>query len=186
LDASLVLNGYAALFGLLRHDAAADDVDPQRIQFRRYLDMRYRNEGTEITVPLEDVEAIDPAVIGARFHEAHDTLYGYRQIDETITVVSLRVKAFAPPNQLTFADLASAFRRHHAQSSLETDPPRVRIAHFGKYGSVSTPVVSRASLLKSPRLGPAIIEESDTAIVVPPNWTATLDDLANVVLTTRS
>jgi N-methylhydantoinase A len=59
-----------------------------------------------------------------------------------------------------------------------------RTAYFGpEVGERAVPVVRRPHLRDSEIIGPAIVEEFDTTVVVPPGWRATLDRLANVVLT---
>ena len=72
-------------------------------------------------------------------------------------------------------------------------PPRVepargpaglaRTAYFGReHGSLSTPVIGRGDLDGTPRSGPLIVEEYDATTIVPPDWSARLDDYGNIRL----
>ena len=49
-------------------------------------------------------------------------------------------------------------------------------------GRVDTPVIGRGRLELEPRSGPLIIEEYEGTCVVPPDCTAHLDGLGNVVI----
>jgi len=64
----------------------------------------------------------------------------------------------------------------------------VRRAYFGQgqgqgqgAGWLETRVVNR-SALNAPREGPCIVEEYDSTCLIPPGWTARLDEYGNVVL----
>jgi N-methylhydantoinase A len=81
-------------------------------------------------------------------------------------------------------DLAASFER--AAQSASRAPATVRPAYFGpQAGEMAARVMTRAGLLDGPLVGPAIIEEFDTTIVIPPNWKAELDRFANVVLAAK-
>jgi N-methylhydantoinase A/oxoprolinase/acetone carboxylase beta subunit len=45
-----------------------------------------------------------------------------------------------------------------------------------------TRVISRSMLAGVACRGPAIVQEYDTTVVVPPDWTAALDDHGNILL----
>ena len=45
-----------------------------------------------------------------------------------------------------------------------------------------TRVISRSMLAGAGCHGPAIVQEYDTTVVVPPDWTAALDDCGNILL----
>src|SRR5258706_492887 len=74
----------------------------------------------------------------------------------------------------------AAFAEHAAKAApVESS----REAYFGpQTGRVHTRVIQRASLVQGKCQGPAIIEEFDSTIVVPPRWSASLDRLGNVVM----
>jgi N-methylhydantoinase A/oxoprolinase/acetone carboxylase beta subunit len=59
--------------------------------FERYVDLRYRGQSYEITVPYRDRE---------RFHEAHRKLYGYDHPKREVQAVTARVKAVAPLDKI--------------------------------------------------------------------------------------
>ncbi len=96
----------------------------------------------------------------------------------------MRVRAIAPARSVAVRDLAASFER--AAKTAPRASAQVRQAYFGpQAGEMAARVVTRASLLEGPLAGPAIIEEFDTTIVIPPGWRAELDRFANVVLSAR-
>ena len=52
-------------------------------------------------------------------------------------------------------------------------------------GGLRTRVISRSMLTGGKCHGPAIVQEYDTTVVVPPGWTAALDDHVNILLKRR-
>ncbi len=56
-----------------------------------------------------------------------------------------------------------------------------RQAYFGDAGWLDTPVLRRSDVGTSCD-GPAIVEEYDATCVIPPGWTARLDDYGNILL----
>ncbi len=58
-----------------------------------------------------------------------------------------------------------------------------RQVYFGKdIGWVQTPLTSRQSLDTSAQNGPLVIEEYDSTTIVPPGWTAKIDQLKNILV----
>lgn len=100
---------YDALSGVFRHltDAANIWLDEEKVpegarQTRRMANLRYRNQGYELTVPWRG-EGVDPASVEATigaFHEAHERRYGFSQPDTIVEFTTVRVDAvgrFHPP-----------------------------------------------------------------------------------------
>jgi N-methylhydantoinase A len=51
-------------------------------------------------------------------------------------------------------------------------------------GFIDCPAYERARIAKGQRItGPAVVEDRDSTVVVPPRWIATTDHLGNLVLT---
>ncbi len=62
--------------------------------FERSLDLRYRGQSYEITLPFAERD---------NFHEAHRKLYGYDHHDQDVEAVTARVKAVAPLDKIDLA-----------------------------------------------------------------------------------
>jgi N-methylhydantoinase A len=182
IDAATLQRHYDALAERVLLEVAKETVDPAAVRLERFLDLRYQRQTSELTIAVPD--PLPTASLAARmaelFHAEHQHTYGYRRQNEPITVVNLRLKAFAPTQSLSFKELAESSGASAAQRK-PTD--EVRPAYFGStYGEQPTRLLSREVLARGKIHGPLILEEFDTTIVVPPGWVASLDELGNIVL----
>jgi N-methylhydantoinase A len=188
-----ILARYEQLKDRARAEMIAEGVDPSAIRFEQQVDLKYGYQMYEMTLPFPDeVDSSNLAVTLARlFTDAHDQAYGYHRHDP-IELMSLRLRALASAASLTFTELAG---RYSAESSQVASPSAglayraeggkqsERKAFFGPaHGLLTTPLRSRFALT-GPEQGPIIIEEPDTTVVVPPNWTVERDRFGNLALT---
>ena len=143
-------------------------VPKERRALRRAADVRYRRQAYELTVPLADGpitrEMLD--ALAALFHDRHRRTYGHANPNEAVQLVNLRLTASGRSPELIL-------RQHGGVAR----PTRERSAWFAETGFVPCPVHWRDSLDAGASLtGPAIVEALDTTIVIPPGWTARVDD----------
>ena len=176
-DAGTRLDG--AWDGIAAEAEAMLEVDgfpPSRRRIERFAAMRYQGQAFELTIPVGP-GGLETIELAEAFGREHERTYGHRAgPDEPIEVINLRVIARgipetpAVPDRLSIADPDSGTR----------PPPRP--AYFGpRHGWHDTTVLLRPDLA-TPRPGPAIIEEYGSTCVVPPGFTATLDDFGNIIL----
>ena len=105
--------------------------------------------------------------------------YGYRREDDTIAIVSVRLKATVRTPSLSFRELGAYF----GQSAKRAAQPNSRRAYFGpQYGELDTRILGRGDLIEQAVVGPLIVEEFDTTVVVPSQWQASVDAYGNIVL----
>lgn len=155
-----------AILAALASAAAADlGVSPGEpgVRVERSVDARFLGQSHDLTVAWEPSrEAVE-----ARFFSRYAQVYGIEQRGEVELVgYRVRVTLAAPPEP-------------PAEPPAEPPPggsPRSRLAYFAELGGYAgTPVHTRATLGLLPRLpGPAIVEDAESTIVVPPGWTALL------------
>ena len=110
-----------------------------------------------------------------RFEAEHLARYGHAFSGEfPVEIVNLRVVGARRPEGL----VEPAF-----DPALHRGPDARRRVFFGPAaGLVETPVIGRGRLGAEPRPGPLVLEEYEGAAVVPPDCTARLDGLGNVVI----
>ena len=164
-------------------DRAAQEArhEPPGLTYERLLDLRYKRQSSELTLPLPaQVEAADiRQVLAESFHAAHEQTYGYRREDDTIAIVSVRLKATIRTQSLSFSELGGSF----SQAAEKTAQPGSRRAYFGRQqGELNTRILSRSALVEHAVAGPLIVEEFDATVVVPPRWQASVDAYGNIVL----
>ncbi|GAB1822406.1 hydantoinase/oxoprolinase family protein [Herbidospora sp. RD11066] len=133
----------------------------------RTADLRYYGQAYEVRVPAGgDVEA--------RFHEAHQKLYGYGYRDDprhAVEWVNLRVSGIGPITR-------PAIARRHEQIE-EATPLCTRDVHFD--GWARTVIYRRRDLGAGAVVhGPAVIEEYGSTLPLHPGFTAVMDDYGNL------
>jgi N-methylhydantoinase A len=137
-------------------------------------DMRYRGQANEVTVdfPSDPRQSRDTAELRRIFEASYERLYGLRLDDIGVEVVSWRVTAVGPSiDRQSEVDLPAS----------EGGPKSTRRAVFGG-GAQSVDVYDRAALAQDQHVvGPAIVEERETTIVILPGWEARVDRLGCIV-----
>ena len=154
----------------------AEDIPDEQVCFSISTDLRYRGQSFDISVPLAgatiDAAAID--VAERAFEREFARSYGHLGPRREFELVTLRLVASAD--------------RAHASGTAWADPPGGRAwpdreCYFGPtLGMQRSRVVARADLVGGLVNGPAIVQEYDTTIVVPPGWRASLDASGIIVL----
>jgi N-methylhydantoinase A len=151
-------------------------VPPERRAMPRQADLRYRRQAYELTVPIEDgpVTRVSLDAAMAAFHAKHELTYGHANRSEPVQLVNLRLTAIGRLPAMKLAqpgDSASA-------------RVRTRDVWFAGQGFTATPVYWRPGLAAGAVVtGPAIVEAVDSTTVVPPGWTARVDDMGFIRLT---
>jgi N-methylhydantoinase A len=155
-----------------------DGYGPEEIVARRQVDLQYVGQAYELKVPVTSGQPISEIV--EAFEAEHERNYGHRAENGQVKFVSLRVIASVETPE---GQAAWPFGEKAIDNKRATGTPREREAYFGKkHGQLRTPVFARADMLVQRSKGPLIIEEYDSTIVVPPDWTARLDTHQNVIL----
>jgi N-methylhydantoinase A len=151
----------------------ADGFGQDRVAFAWEADLRHEGQASELTIHFD---GDDPDDLRRRFIEEYEKTYGYRD-DSPIELVKLRVVGRGLSAQrLDFKQLTIAAPAAAAAAAQ-------RHVHFVRGSAATiTEVVPRAALAPRPRRGPLIVEEFDATIVVPPDASAHLDAIGNIVL----
>lgn len=158
--------------GLAALGEAGCGRDQVRLEYG--ADLRYFGQQNELSITFagDPRPARDREMIRAAFEIAYLAQYGVNPSHVPLEIVSWRLTALGP--EIPFG----------AQAALAETPARPRSHRpVGLWPEASdVPVYDRASLALGQSLdGPAIIEERETTIVVPPAWTAKVDALGCVV-----
>lgn len=163
-------------FGELELDAeqhlVAEGVPPDRMSLQRSIDMRYLGQWRSLSVPVgRPLASLADALAG--FHAAHEQQHNYRRDDAPVEIYRLNVTAIGVTDK---PDLRS-------QGGGERPAPvGTRQVRFDdEDGPVETPVFRRADLGPGARLvGPAIVEQLDSTVLVPPRVEAEVDAWRNL------
>ncbi|MEZ0211663.1 MAG: hydantoinase/oxoprolinase family protein [Xanthobacteraceae bacterium] len=146
------------------------------VRLRRRADLRYTGQAFELTVDLPDeplgAEAIE--ALSAAFDAEHARSYGH-SLSRTHKreIVALRVIG------TVVTDRPEAMLA--VRPAVAGDGPQTRPAYFGALGWREAAIVGREVLMR-PMAGPMIVEEPDSTTIVPPGWTASLDEKRNIIV----
>ncbi len=153
----------------LTEQVQSEMSEPANATVRRQADLRYEGQSHELTVEID--APFDSRATSERFHRTHERTRGYRLDDEPIQIVTLRVTATTPGDKPELTHKGS-----------KKEPHEHRDADFD--GEVyETPVFERETLPVGASInGPAVLEGGESTVVVPPEWTATMDSRGTLSL----
>ncbi len=132
----------------------------------RSVDIRYAGQSYELTVPWHAANPAKP------FHREHRRVYGYRNPEHAIEIVTVRVRArrsVKKPKLVT-------------RNAPRTSTPAMRKIHSSGAWRAS-PVVGRADLPGGELRGPALVVDYGSTTLVPPGWRCSLDKFGNLKIT---
>jgi len=131
--------------------------------------MRYAAQNDAIAVPFS--LPLDATRLREDFLARHHELFGYATA-ESCVIESVRVQARRPSTTIVDRP-TTAIRKLLATS---------RRCSFDGVHDVATEIVDRASMVEAV-LGPAIIEDAWSTVVIPPGWQARPDAIGHLFLT---
>jgi N-methylhydantoinase A len=181
IDLDRLNRDLAAIQEELERQLAADGIAAVDAAFERSGDLRYVGQGYELRVPLPDRPLDMAALAGvfARFGDLHQGEYGHVFPASPIEIVNIRVSGIghmpkiAPSRPTGGGTLAEAL--------VKTAPCAFR--SDGKLATLMTPFYRRGLLpLGQTIAGPAIVLQTDSTTVVPPDATLTADESGNLIL----
>jgi len=177
-----------AIVGALEDEARTrlteDGFAPERIELRRSASLHYHGQSFELRVPLESgpLGAAAIAALEEAFGAEHERTYGHRAgAEEPVELVSLEVIGRGLPD----AARGRAARAAAPAADVAIAAPSRR-AYFGPRASWMDAGVVNRSTLGTSQPGPCIVEEYDTTCLIPPGWTARLDEHVNIIMTRAS
>ena len=154
-------------------------VPAERRSLPRSADVRYRRQAYELTVPIADGPitraTLDAAI--AAFHVKHELTYGHANPAEPVQLVNLRLTAIGELPRLKLA-------RHGDRADARLSEREV---WFPDTGFVTAQIHWRPGLVAGQNIaGPAVIESMDSTTVLPPAWTAAIDESGFIRMTRKT
>ncbi|UCH58146.1 MAG: hydantoinase/oxoprolinase family protein [Candidatus Bathyarchaeota archaeon] len=163
-----------------RKTLLAEGVKLDSMLIKRQLDLRYLGQSYELTVDVHGVFDSDVLLQAVEaFHGKHREIYGYAAEDETVELVTVRLRAvgLSPKPSL------------EVRATVEGEPgaKEVRPAYFeGPDSWIETPIYDRETLGEGVVLGgPVIIEQYDATTVAYPGWEVEVGMYGNLLLRRR-
>jgi len=176
------LNGrFASLETEATGQLLSEDVAPENIVLSRSAEMRYVGQGhsLELPVPSGRLDARALERLKETFHSSHQRSYGYAMAEEAIEIAGLRVSGIGrrPKPERRPAEQVGTDPR---EAQKDTRQVWFRQAYW------DTPVYERRRLqVGNLFAGPAVVEQLDSTVLIPPGVAAEVDAWGNIVLDTR-
>jgi N-methylhydantoinase A len=172
-DAVRLSKLFTGLEGKGTQDLISEGTEARNVILERYLDMRYEGQSYEIIVPF-NTDFIEG------FHGLHEKKYGYRNQDKTVEIVNLRLRARGIPDKPTF-EKSQISSEKLADEALMGEKEVVF-----DYKPAKTQIFDREKLVSGNRvIGPAVLVEYSSTIVVPPFAEASVDEYGNLIMEIR-
>lgn len=153
-----------------------EGIAPENMNLIRYVDMRYVGQWRTLSVTVgRPLHSLENAV--ERFHQEHEREFAFRDNEKGIEIYGLRVEAVGTVRK-------PEFNKAEPSGTLEEALKETRDVYFEESGGfVETAVYDRTKIpVLSEFAGPAIIDQLDSTIVVPPGCTAKVDEYRNIIM----
>lgn len=172
---------FAALTDKAKQWLQQEGIEPAKQILECRIDMRYLGQNYELSIPLKGEPATgeDLEAILQQFHQEHDKNYGYSNKNEQIQFINYRVTALGKVSQIELKESPDT------GGNVERAKIGERDVYFDEaHGFVKTGIYNREQLRANDEIeGPAIVEQMDSTIVIPPHTTAKVDHYRNIILT---
>ena len=167
------------LEAVCRSQMDRDAVPGRPVMTAKSVEVRYVGQSYELEVPLSGDNVDDAAIawVIEDFHTLHERVYGHRDSDDLVELVTLRVVLSQAPGRVPGG--AALVTAEGGPS-----PRTTRKAYFPEAGGlIDTPIYDRDALGAGSVLqGPAIVQQLDTTTVVYPDTSASIDAHGNLII----
>jgi N-methylhydantoinase A len=188
---------FAQTFAAIEAEAMAPllaaNVGPEDITVVRGLDMRYHGQGHEIdvTLPIGQNRAANTEDVGGQlnqlaglFRARYESLYASSFLEAPLVITTWKVEVRGPaPGLVAGYSLTPSSIGEIPQGRAESARKGSRRAYFHETaGYVDVPVFDRYALRPADVVeGPALVEERESTVVIPPGASARVDSFHNLV-----
>ena len=150
-------------------EQARFELGESAAELRAIYELRYRGQAFELAV--EGGLRPEPGELRTGFEARHEERYGYRDAEQELELVTIRVSATVPGAELSFGDAAETTELRRSRRS-------------ARLGGAETELdVLRGSPPPGTRIdGPAVVELPESTLLVPPGWAGEVDDQGTVHL----
>jgi N-methylhydantoinase A len=150
-----------------------EGVHESNMSFLRSIEMRYKEQVYECTIDVSELDLRGMAdevqrSIEGSFHDRHRDLYDYSQPEYPCEVIAVTLTALGRSAELVVAPDVESL----ALEAAHVEPVAFRSVRFNREEPpITTPIYDATHIRSDYSVdGPAIIEERNTTIAVPPGW----------------
>ena len=161
-------------------EAELEELDMSTLQLSRHVDVRYPHQGYELTVPIENsrIDAVTLVQVRNAFNQLHQDVYGVSSPEAEPEIVNTRVTLVSAIPHLALREIASG---GNSPAKAERGTRQVLFEDVERF--VEAVVYERADLRAGNLIqGPAIVEQMDSTTVLPPDYSAQVDQYGNLLI----
>lgn len=157
-----------------------DGVKREEMKFQYSLDMMYKGQYFQVNVPFseEEMKTLTVDAVKDKFHQWHDQLFGYSTPEMEVEIINFNLSALGitqKPN-MKYAD-------YHGSSPEQAYKGSRPMSHGDKGKLVQTPVYDGDALVHgNVIIGPAIIEQKVTTVIVSSSFNVIVDKNDNYIM----
>lgn len=142
---------------------------PDQTRLERGLDMRYRGQSYELTIPFSENYSEE-------FHRQHERSYGYARLESEVEIVNVRLRVVG------FTDPPSLPKMHLGDNNPEHAYLRDQMVLIN--GDMKDVPVFQGELLSAGNIleSPAIVVRKDTTIFLSENKNTFVDQFGNLII----
>ena len=156
-----------------------EGIDKKSMNLIRHLEMRYVGQWRSLEVTVgRHLTSLDAAL--ENFHKEHERAYAFSNPDQSVEVYGFRIEAvgIVPkpelPKEEPVGTLIEALREYRNVYFEETG------------GFINTPIYHRPSVpVGSIISGPAVVEQLDSTVIIPPDFVAEVDNYKNIIISLK-
>ena len=178
MGASAIAEVFERLEASARQALDTDQVPPAARMLLRTADLRYRSQTYTVNVAVPSGPIGDETIetIVDNFHGKHEALYTFKSEDAAVELANLRLRGVGIIRRPDIAiDAKGGSSPEKALAG--------RRAVFFDGAFVDCTVFDRSRLLRGNVVsGPAIVEQLDSTIAIPPGMVGTVDRYQNVII----
>lgn len=160
----------------------AEDIPADRRSIELSVDARYYGQTPYMNIRLDGAPSTEAALeaLVAQYRERYENEFGYQLPEDvaTVEIVNARVAAIGHTDDVELPKSTGD------SGSAEDARKGSRDVYFDEIGDFAeTPRFDRTRLTAGAAIeGPAVIEQSDTTILVPPGSKAKVDQYSNIII----
>ncbi|WEX10776.1 hydantoinase/oxoprolinase family protein [Chelativorans sp. AA-79] len=184
LQASHVEEVFAELAAAGQDQLTRDGIDPATADFHYYADLRYVGQEHAISIPVESAALLtgEARTVRDRFDREHDKRYGQSAPSETMEVVSLRLVLTAARSD----SLAEQWLSQPWTPDSDAVTEHRDVVFDDPERPLKTQILWRNALKAGARIvGPAVIEEPNSTILIRPDDEVRVTEAGHLVVTLK-
>lgn len=160
----------------IRERLTQEGVADEQTRTVHRVKMRYAGQWRSLEVSCSrPIDSIEP--IRREFHRQHEQTYAYSDEDQPVEIYGLHVTGRGVVEKPSFPEIETG-----ATDDAYTGTREAYFEDAGEY--IETDTYDRPALGAGTELsGPAIVQQMDSTVVVPPGVTSEVDETGNIIIT---